>query len=233
MKKVLSLVTIVVMMLIVLTGCVELNYEITLNEDGTADISYVYAFEKSTLEQLGTSGEEMTSDMQEKAEESGYTIEEYSDDDVEGFIAKKHIEDLSEISLEDAFGSEYVTDSEENQIKIEKSTFKTTYSQEASIDLSSMDETTASLVTLKYTINLPTSVGDNNADEVSEDGKTLTWNLTAGEINEINFEATSSQYAIIVLIIIAIVVIVVIIIIIVKKKKSNKNVEKDVKQTDN
>ena len=42
------------------------------------------------------------------------------DDKIEGFKAKKHIENLSEISLEDAFGSENVKDSEENQIKIEK-----------------------------------------------------------------------------------------------------------------
>ena len=47
-------------------------------------------------------------------------------------MLKKHIENLSEISLEDAFGSENVKDSEENQIKIEKKGSKTFYSQKAS-----------------------------------------------------------------------------------------------------
>ena len=54
MKKVLSLILIMILALIVLTGCVDVNYEVTLNKDGTADIAYIYGFEKASLEQLGT-----------------------------------------------------------------------------------------------------------------------------------------------------------------------------------
>lgn len=227
MKKVLSLVTIMIILLIMLTGCVNVNYEVTLNKDGTADIAYVYGFQKEFLEQMETTAEDMTSDMKESAEASEYEIETYSDDEVEGFKAKKHVENLSDISLEEAFGSENVTDSEENQFKVEKKGLKTVYSQNAKIDLSNMDETTTSVVTMKYTVNLPVKVGKNNASEVSEDGRKLTWNLTAGEVNEINFEASSSN-PILISAIIAILIVIVVIVVTLAIKRSKKNKEKTV-----
>lgn len=228
MKKVLSLVTIMIILLIMLTGCVNVNYEVTLNKDGTADVAYVYGFDKEALEQMGTTAEDMTSDMKQNAEASEYEIETYSEDEVEGFKAKKHVENLADISLEEAFGSENVTDSGENQFKVEKKGLKTVYSQNAKIDLSTMDETTASVVTMKYTVNLPVKVGKNNASEVSKDGKTLAWNLTAGEVNEINFEASSSNPILIFAIIAILVVIGVIVVVELTIKKFKKNKEKTV-----
>lgn len=225
MRKILSLISIMAILLIALTGCVSVNYEVTLNKDGTADVAYIYGFEKEMLEQLETSAEDMTSDMQENAEESEYEIEMYSDDKIEGFKAKKHIENLADISLEDIFGEENVKDSEENQIKIEKKGLKTVYSQKANIDFSAMDESTASMVTMKYVIKLPVKVGENNANEVSEDGKTLTWNLKAGEINEINFEASESSTIISIILIIAIAVIVAIVLIFFKKSQKNSKID--------
>lgn len=232
MKKVLSLIAVMAILLVALTGCVSVNYEVTLNKDGTADVAYIYGFEKEMLEQLGASAEDMTSDMKANAETSNYQIEAYSDDKVEGFKAKKHIENLSELSLEDAFGSENVKDSEENQIKIEKKGLKTVYSQNASIDLSGMDESTESMVIIKYIIKLPVKVGENNASEVSEDGKTLTWNLKAGETNEISFEAESNYLTTIIMISIAILLVIIILIVVFlnkgkKNKKSDELVDKE------
>ena len=233
MKKVLKIFVLLAVMLIILTGCVDVNYEVTINSDGTADVAYIYGFEKEYLEEMETTAEEMTQEMQQNAELSDYTVETYSNDEVEGFKATKHVTDLSQISLEEAFGSEYVSDSEENQIKVEKKGSKTVYSQKADIDLTSMDESMASMVTMKYTIKLPEKAGNNNASEVSKDGKTLIWNLKAGEINKIEFEATESgaMDKIIRIVVIALVslvgvaVVVTVIIVIVKKVKNKNNNE--------
>lgn len=211
MKKVLSLIAVMTILLVALTGCVSVNYEVTLNKDGTADVAYIYGFEKETLQQLGTSAEDMTSDMKENAETNAYEIETYSDDKIEGFKAKKHIENLSELSLEEAFGSENVKDSEENQIKIEKKGSKTVYSQNASIDLSGMDKNTASLVTMRYVIKLP---------------------VKAGETNEISFEAESNYLITIIIISIAILLVIIILIAVFlnkgkKNKKSTELVDKE------
>lgn len=237
MKKILKLFTLLAVLLIVLTGCVDVNYEVTLNRDGTADIAYIYGFEKESLEEMGTTAEEMTQDMKENAETSDFKVEIFSNDEIEGFKATKHITDLSQISLEEAFGEENVKDSEENQIKVEKKWQKTIYTQKADIDLTSMDEMTASMIKMKYTINLPTKVGNNNASEVSEDGKTLTWNLKAGEVNKIEFEATESgimdvKTVVIVIIALALISIVVVIVILIVKKQKKKNNDKIEEEND-
>lgn len=233
MKKVLKLFVLLAVMLIILTGCVDVNYEVTINSDGTADVAYIYGFEKEYLEEMETTAEEMTQDMQQNAEISDYTVETYSNDEVEGFKATKHVTDLSQISLEEAFGAEYVSDSEENQIKVEKKGSKTVYSQKADIDLTSMDKSMASMVTMKYTIKLPQKAGNNNASEVSKDGKTLIWNLKAGEINKIEFEATESGtmdkiikiVAIALVSLVGVAVVVILIITIVKKTKKKNSDE--------
>lgn len=234
MKKVLKLFSIMAIMLILLTGCVNVNYEVTLNSDGTADIAYIYGFDKEYLEEMGASGKEMTGDMQENAELSNYKIEDYSDDKIEGFKATKHVTDLAEISLEEAFGEENVKDSEENKINIEKKGAKTVYSQNAQIDLTSMDSSMSSMVTMKYTINLPIKAGKNNASEVSKDGKTLTWNLKAGEINKIEFEATEQgtfakviKIVLIVVAVIAVIAIIAFVINLIIKKTKKKNEDKN------
>ena len=95
-----------------------------------------------------------------------------------------------------------------------------------------MDESTESMVTMKYIIKLPVKVGENNASEVSEDGKTLTWNLKAGETNEISFEAESNYLTTIIMISIAILLVIIILIVVFlnkgkKNKKSDELVDKE------
>ena len=226
MKKVLSLMAIFAMLLFVLTGCVNINYEVSLNADGSADIAYVYAFEKATLEQLGTNAESMTSDMKEKSEESGFTIESYEDDTMAGFKASKHIDNAADASLEEAFGSENVKDTDENRIKIEKKGGKTTFSQNANIDLTEMDSSTASYVTMKYTVKLPVKAKTNNAAEVSKDGKTLTWNLVSGEENKVEFTAVKGGLKILpIIIVVAVIAAGCAAFFIVKASKGNKPAE--------
>lgn len=229
MKKVLKLFAILAAMLIVLTGCVDVDYQVTLNKDGSADVSYVYGFEKVMLEGMGAEAGDTgmdTSGMRESAEKDGFTVENYSDDEIEGIKATKHITDLSEISLEKLFGEEYVSEKEGSKITVKKSGSKTTFSQNAEIDLSEMAGM-ESYVTMKYTINLPVAAKTNNANKVSNDGKTLTWELKAGEVNKIQFEAVSggmSTVLKIALIVVGIAIILcVITIFVVKFIKNTKN----------
>lgn len=228
MKKAFSLIAIMSVILMTLTGCVDVNYEVTINKDGSADVSYLYGIKKEELEKTGKTSEEMTKEMKNNAEKSNYEIEIYSDDKIEGFKAKKHLEDVSKASLAEAFGTYYITDKEENQIKVEKNGIKVKYSQNAKIDLSNIE---SSKIAMKYTVKIPAKVGKNNADEVSKDEKTLTWNLKAGEINEINFEATSNNIGIVIAIlatILVIIVTVIVIIIVLKKVKKEKTKNEDI-----
>lgn len=246
MKKVLNLVAIIAILLLVLTGCVQVNYEVTLNENGSADVSFIYGFEKEALEQLGTTADDMTKDMEESSNEDGYTIEKYEDEEIAGFKANKHFDDAAEISLVEVFGEENVTESEGGRIKIENNGSSTVFSQNAEIDLSKMDETTASMMAVKYTIKLPVKATSNNATTVSEDGKSLTWELKAGELNKIEFEATKGSNGLLDLangkglnlvlicgIALVVIIVVVVVIALVKKGKTSKEEKAEETNKDN
>lgn len=195
MRKMLKLTALIAVILIALTGCVKVDYNVKINKDDSGEISYLYGFEKSYLETMGTTSPDILADMQKQAQTNGYEIEAYQDDTIEGFKAKKELKNVGkQFSLEEAFGETYVQDSEENKIVIdEKSNGQKTYSQKATVDLTNMENANMYGIVLTYTITLPVQVGLNNANTVSEDGKTLTWDLQAGEINQIEFEASSKK----------------------------------------
>jgi len=131
MKKTIKLLILIAIIIITLTGCVSIDYEVEINKDGTGKISYVYAYDKEYLKSMEYSGEEMSKDLKENAEEDGYKVEAYSDNEKEGIKISKDVEDVTNgISFEELFEG-YVKDSEENNIKKEDRKF----SQNAVIDL--------------------------------------------------------------------------------------------------
>lgn len=223
MKKTIGLIVLLIVTLITLTGCAQLKYEVEIKPNGTGEISYVYGISKTTLDTFNVSVDDFVDEMKEQAEESNYQVETYEDEEIAGFRASKHIEDFNEeFSLQEAFGEEYVKDTEENGIKVKKGLFATKYSQTAELDLSTISEEERNYVTMSYQIKLPTKVTSTNADELSADEKTLTWNLTAGEINKIEFNASSVNALPVILLVVIVAIAIALIIILKKKHTTNK-----------
>lgn len=229
MKKTIGLIIVLLIVLLTLTGCVNVNYEVEVNKDGSGEISYIYVFSKESLESLQVSAEDMVSSMKEQAEKSEYITEVYEDDKTAGFKASKHINDLSkDFSIQEAFGEEYVKESEDekdNRVIIKNNLFKTTISQNAEIDLTKMKDI-ATIVTMNYTVKLPIKASSNNASEVSKNGKELTWNLTGGEINKIEYTAVGINLLPIVLIIVVLAIVAFIVYyLLVLRRKTKKSKE--------
>ena len=236
MKKTIGLIVTLLITLVMLTGCVNVNYEVKVNKNGSGDISYVYAFKKESIQSLNANIEDMLSSMKKQAEDNGYKTESYEDDEYVGFKSIKHLNNLTEdFSLQEAFGEEYVKEDEgekDNNIIIKNSLFKTTISQDAEIDLTKMKDV-ATIVTMNYTVKLPVKANSNNATEVSKNGTELTWNLTGGEINKIEYLATGINVLPIVLIVLlVIIVIAVVLYLLVFRKKDKKEVKKEVKKVE-
>lgn len=223
MKKTIGIIIILILTLITLTGCAEINYEVKVNKDGSGKVSYIYGISKEVLKQLNVSADDFVSEMKEQAEESEYQVETYEDEKIAGFKANKNIEDLNkDFSLQEAFGEEYVKDTKNNGIKIEKGLFITTYSQTAEMDLTSLSEEEQEIA-MTYQVKLPSKATKSNASEVLDNGKTLKWILIGGEINEIEFVAQEINILPIAIIaIVAIVIVALIIFIILKKKHATK-----------
>ena len=225
MKKTIGLISMLLIILVTLTGCVNVDYEVEVNKNGSGEISYIYGFSKETLNNLKVSAEDMVESMKEQAEENSYTVEAYENDEISGFKASKHIEDLTnDFSLQEAFGEEYVKDKENNGIKIEKGLFVTKYSQNAEIDLTSMGDLSGN-VKMTYKVKLPAKAKTNNATEISNNSKELKWELTAGEINKVEFVAQGINVLAIIITVIIIVVLVtgiIVLLIFLKKKHATK-----------
>lgn len=222
MKKTIGLIIVLILTLITLTGCAEINYEVEVNRDGSGEISYIYGISKEVLQGLNVSADDFVSEMKEQAEESEYQVEAYEDENIAGFKANKNIEDLNtEFSLEEAFGEEYVKDTEDNGIKVEKGLFVTKYSQFAELDLTTLSEEEQG-ITMTYQVKLPAKVTNSNATEVFENGKTLKWTLIGGEVNSIEFTAQEINILSIAIIVLIAVLAAAIIFKILNKKHATK-----------
>lgn len=214
MKKavqIISIMAILAVTLITLTGCMNINYEVKLNNDGSAEISYLMGYDKQFLKDMGISidtlkNDETMGEAKASMESEGYTTEEYEDDNTYGFKATKSVENIGNFDIELGMLTEGEQADENNKIKYEKNSLNTKFAQDAKLDLTNMleestEETSAMLNTMikkmkmVYKITLPFKAGNNNATTVSKDGKTLEWVLKPGEVNEVKFEATKSGIA--------------------------------------
>ena len=97
-------------------------------------------------------------------------------------------------------------------------------SQNTEIDLTNVEGS------IKYTVKLPAKAESNNANVVSEDGKTLTWELTPSGKNTIQYSATVKGLGIVPIICIVVAVVVVAGVVCVVVMKCSKKEEKEVKK---
>lgn len=179
---------------LILSGCAKVEYGIKINEDDSGEITYIYGLDKAILKDLGKTEETATIEEQKAAEEADYTIEKYEDDNIIGFKATKKVKNITEKSyLLEIFGEEYIESKDESKIKIEKTIFGKKYNQTAILDLSQLKDMKKLGATIKYTITLPAKIDKTNADIVSKDKKTATWNLECGEVEEITFIARTRR----------------------------------------
>lgn len=228
MKKTIGLIVLLLVTLVTLSGCAQVNYEIEINKNGTGTISCSYEISKEELGEKAALLQSVAESMKGKVEENGYIVELYEDDNVEGFRGSKKLNDVTkDFSLEEIFevfenfGKKYVEDTEENGIKIEKTLFKTKYSQKAVVDLTDI----GTEINMEYSMKLPAKSKTNNATKFSEDGKTLTWEIKTGKTNNIEFVSEQINFLPVIaigIVVIVIVIVAIIVIIILKKKHVTK-----------
>ena len=102
MKKTLKTITLMLMVgiiLLTLTGCANVNFDIKLNADGSGEVSYVMGYDKSFLTSMGVTTSSLENDdsfkeMEDEARQEGYTVKKYEDDNTYGFKATKHVENI-------------------------------------------------------------------------------------------------------------------------------------------
>ena len=171
------------------TGCIRYSMTASVNKDGTVDFTFIYAT-MDTSEMMGSDSsddEDSEPDYAEtmkKFEDADWDCEDYEgekgdDYDYIGFKATKEgidLEDLADELAELGDGFDKFTIEEEKGV----------YTLEWDIDgltseAEEMSVTSDALKTyggyMKFVLELPGKAKDNNATDVSKDGKTLEWDF--------------------------------------------------------
>lgn len=194
MKKVLS---IIVMMLCIMcfTGCMRINYTVDVQKNGNADLYMTYAvMDTSSMMSEGeddtetttTSPSEEFSEEMSELQAQGWEVSEYQEDDYIGFTCVKKDVPLEDVAKEfngtsndevemssDVFS--IVKDGSNYSLKWDISSSEEE-AEESAEDYSSYLQQYGGYAT--FTLKVPNKAKSSNATTVSDDGKTLEWDLT-------------------------------------------------------
>jgi len=207
----LLLVSILLLASIALSGCIDADFHLTVNKDGSGDFDYKMLMDSKLLALATAFGEEGSSsdpigEMLTDAQASGFATTNINENGMVGFEAKKHIDNLQE-SLKEGklFGQENM----DSNIKpgegliIEKGFLKTAYRFNMDFDMSDManssagqsaqeDAMTQSMLrsmNFNFALTLPVAALTHNASKIEDEGKTLVWTLVPGQKNPIAMTA--------------------------------------------
>ncbi len=219
---------IIIIILLSLTGCIEGHMHFTFNLDGSADIDFVL-LSSSTLGLLQREGEDFFDDMKIGLEKDGFILEVLKKDGMTGFRANKHTQDPDDLAALSFFGG--LGDLEQPEIIITEGLFFNTYnfSHTFMINLPGFgDEGGGNLARLinpdlKFLVTFPANPSSHNAHIVSDDGKTLQWNLSFTEENIIEVEVNVPNVMRIALVIIATLAVFILTLVIIKKTAAKKD----------
>ena len=184
MKKRIVCLCLALLVTMLLVGCLRMEIKVKVNEDGkTADVRTMVAMSDELTAMADSESEDFTAEEIAELNAKGYTYEQYKDAEAgfTGYILDRAGVPLQEVNLSDMeTGMDGQSDAsiitvngnhaEIRFVPITEKNFK-----DAGTYLP-MIETYGGY--LRFVLELPTAPTDHNATSVSEDGKTLTWNLT-------------------------------------------------------
>ena len=243
------------------TGCIKLTETITVNEDRSMDftIDEGVNVEKYRNYSVGYGEEKTVDEVASEITESidpdafsGWAVGKYYDGTYAGAKLTYHVNDIDEVStsegtLDDwkglSLSSTYSTATDAESDLYDMSKFVFFYYDEASkvytlrIDSGLAGSTDAASVMssmfdeISFTVTLPQSALSNNATEVSDWDKTLTWKYDSETIKdmdtiEVSFSFERSALSASVLIGVGVVLLIIIVVAIVMVRSVRKKTEK-------
>ncbi len=226
--KAISVMVLLTLAAFCFTGCVRFRTSMNIKSNGKADLTVIYGYYNELIDA------EVESEMEDIAdafEDDGWTVDDYKKGDYEGYTFT--MTNVKVKDFEDVFNADCFTeDLELGDFELSKkgSTYTINWDTNVVGDLNEEGVTSEDLKTyggfMEVEITLPSPATDDNATEVSKDGKTYTWDLLDGEEVELTFTLINVGLIIAVCAIVFVVfaaAAVVVILLIVKKKKPAKD----------
>ena len=238
----------IIILLIIVTGCsIKTEYNMEIRNDKSMDFSMIMAFDDELIEGMNSMNSEnmqfngikeqkklteqqkweiidsMIEDSSDKAyEELGFKKEKYIEGKYKGY---RFVETIS--NIDDISGTKADFDLNEFQKLSESIVFvKSGNKYKANFVLKNENEESTQgmdiMFDIKFVVTLPNKPLNHNATKVSEDGKTLTWDLIDLESNNIEFEFKINNNLMYLWFLLAIIVVIILICIFMIKSKQNK-----------
>ncbi|MFZ5826374.1 MAG: DUF3153 domain-containing protein [Bacillota bacterium] len=186
--------TLLMLLATVLTGCVVMDYQVTVNDDGTGQIRTKMLVDEGLLALAGEwSGVE---DLRKDAEQNGFTTTPIVEREMPGFIAVSKTMPLEDLPWHEALtGVNGAT-----PVHVQKGWFRTTYQLDALFDLSDFDNSDGDEMVqaimdemdMKFRITLPGEIQNHNAT-TTENGA-LVWKLEPGTKSSLHAAAAAWRW---------------------------------------
>lgn len=191
------------LILFLTSGCeMVATYETTITKDKQVNQKIVLAVDNEMLENLlsmqnPNSNQEFTEEEkwemldemldEENQDYEGYTKERYETTDLKGYAFTKNLGNIDSLTG-DTINFSLEDEPTENIIMFTKkgNNYFTEFEAGEPFDTDDTDQYNIDY-TVEYIVTLPTKAINHNATTISEDGKTLTWDLTT-PISTISYE---------------------------------------------
>ncbi len=158
-----------------LAGCVRIEIGMNIHRNGKGDVSFVYALH-DTVSSLAEDGSALSPDDLQKYKDEGWDVEDYSGGGYKGYRISKENLDLKESGLLE--GSEQIL-TKEGSLYILDLPLK--FGSNSGDFRESADTIRQMGGVFTVRVTLPKKPKSHNATSVSEDGKTLTWDVLSME----------------------------------------------------
>lgn len=187
---------IVGLFLILLTGCSSYDMSMSINRNKSMDLS---------INIVSTSKEEISKyidSLKEKYEVNDFKVEEFTRDNNYGIRITKHYDNIDNNSFAERtdkfdllylYNNDYDKSIETKIFNVDKGFASNRYAANFFVDLTNKD-TDLSNTKVTFVVYLPKGSVSNNASSVSEDGNTLTWNITNKGRTDIEFVFELGSY---------------------------------------
>ena len=226
MKRFVAVVCLVLLLAVLLAGCVRFDATVKINANGTADLRMLIAVSESIASAGGVSSFGITDEDLKGYAKNGVKCEEYKDIDAgyTGYMLSKNVT-LSEIAGDNDNGLDDVING--RFIRVNGNHVLVDYAPFASGEYSDSQSYISSIKSfggyMRFNLELPVKPTKHNADSVSADGKTLTWDLTTfGKLDtvyvEFDFPSTLNLWLILAFVGLGMVVVVSVVVLIVNHK---------------
>ena len=222
MKKNFKRIALILLAIILVSGCtMKMNMNMVISKNKNIKASILFAMDDEMIDTaitMSNTGDMPTSESDVKKHTdkerweylegdnnplgqdfNDFEVKKYDKDGYKGYIATKELGSIDKLSTTDASEKQNILGSDEafdGKLFVKESA--NVYSSNMKIDLEGDEteletyKTYGAAYEMKLIIEFPTVPLSNNADEVSKDGKTLTWNLLDSKDVDFKFDFKKS-----------------------------------------